>query len=354
MDSARSHQALLVRLHILALLAFAMPFIAPLPASAQPPDLVRVQLNWYNQAQFAGLYVAQQHGFYERERIAIELIEGGPGINPAEVLSAGKADVAVTWLSAAIEARARGHEVVNFAQIFRQSGMAIVCRRDAGVDNPKDVAGKVFGVWKIGDELNANDWLKHVGVPAGQVTFIEQRPNGLDLIERRAACVTAMMYNEYWSILNGGLTPNDLLTVRLGGVGLGFLEDGLYARSSALKDGRQRDILTRFLRATLAGWSYASENFEEALTISMASAPPTDAIHQRRMLESVVQLIGDTGRIGLLDLPAYWHSINLVAEYGSASSAARATAAHGWTHELWHAAKCGRNSGGPTSGALSC
>ena len=336
-------------MRILLLALLAVPFPATVPARAQPPDRVRIQLNWYNQAQFAGLYVARQHGFYERERIAIELIEGGPGINPAEVLSAGKADVAVTWLSAAIEARTRGHEVVNFAQIFRQSGMAIVCRRDAGVDQPKDVAGKVFGVWKIGDELNANDWLRRIGVPAGQVTFIEQRPNGLDLIERRAACVTAMMYNEYWSILNGGLTPNDLLTVRLGGVGLGFLEDGLYARTSALKDARQRDILTRFLRATLAGWSYASENFEEALTTSMASAPRTDAIHQRRMLDLVVWLIGDTGRIGLLDLPAYWHSIDLVAEYGGAGNAVRATAAHGWTQELWRAARCGRNSGAATS-----
>lgn len=354
MDRAQSRHGLFSRLHLLALLAFATQFVALPPACAQPPDHVRVQLNWYNQAQFAGLYVAQKHGFYERERIAIELIEGGPGINPAEVLSAGKADVAVTWLSAAIEARTRGHQVVNFAQIFRQSGMAIVCRRDAGVQSPKDVAGKVFGVWKIGDELNANDWLKRVGVPAEQVTFIEQRPDGLDLIERRAACVTAMMYNEYWSILNGGLAPNDLLTVRLGGVGLGFLEDGLYARSSALQDEHQRDILTRFLRATLAGWSYASDNFEEALAISMASAPRTEAVHQRRMLDSIVRLIGDTGRIGLLDLPSYWHSIDLVAEYGGAGNAVRAAAAQGWTHELWLAAKCGRNSGVTVSKALSC
>jgi NitT/TauT family transport system substrate-binding protein len=338
MSSERSPQRRFVGWRALLPL-LALPFLTTAPACAQPTDRVRVQLNWYNQAQFAGLYVAQRHGFYERERIAIELIEGGPGINPAEVLSAGKADVAVTWLSAAIEARARGHQVINFAQIFRQSGMAIVCRRDAGVHSPQDVTGKVFGVWKIGDELNANDWLKRIGVPAERVTFIEQRPDGLDLIERRAACVTAMMYNEYWSILNGGLSPNDLLTVRLGGVGLGFLEDGLYARSSALQDERQRDILTRFLRATLAGWSYAGDNFEEALAISMASAPRTDAIHQRRMLESVVQLIGDTGRMGLLDLSAYWHSINLVAEYGSASNAVRTAAAHGWTQELWLAAK---------------
>jgi NitT/TauT family transport system substrate-binding protein len=253
MDSMRFHSGLLARCHILALIAVVTQLAAAAPASAQPPDRVRVQLNWYNQAQFAGLYVAQQHGFYERERIAVELIEGGPGINPAEALSAGKADVAVTWLSAAVEARIRGQEVVNFAQIFRRSGMAIVCRRDAGVRSPKDVAGKVVGVWKIGDELNVSDWLKLVGVPAEQVTLIEQRPDGLDLIERRAACATAMMYNEYWSILRGGLAPSDLLTVRLDEIGLGFLEDGLYARSSLLQDERQRDILIRFLRATLDG-----------------------------------------------------------------------------------------------------
>ena len=144
--------------------------------------------------------------------------------------------------------------------------------------------------------------LKAIGISIDRVTITEQKPDAKDLIEKRAACATVMMYNEYWSILRAGLAPSDLLHVRFADDGLGFLEDGFYVTASSLQDERQRDVLVRFVRATLAGWSYAKNNFEEAYAITMAEAPRTDPVHQRRMLESILQLVGDTTRIG----PVRW------------------------------------------------
>ena len=334
----------LAPLRAVAPILFALLPVSTMPAAAQTPDRVRLQLMWYHQAQFAGIYVALQKGLYRRERIAVELIEGGPGISPVEVLANGEADVAIAWLPSAMDARVRGREVVHLAQIFQRPGIAIACRRDAGVQSVDDVAGKVIGVWNVGDELDVRYWLKTINVPLDRVTIIEQKPNGQDLIEKRAACATVMMYNEYWSILRAGLTPSDLLDVRLADNGLGFLEDGLYATALSLQDERQRDVLVRFLRATLSGWRYAKDNVEEAFAITMAEAPRTEPVHQRRMLESILQLVGDTARIGLLDLPAYWHSIDVIAGEAPKGAAVRATAATGWTHQLWRDANPGGRS----------
>src|SRR6266852_6398153 len=115
----------LAPLRAVAPILFALLPMLATPAVAQAPDRVRLQLMWYHQAQFAGFYVALHKGFYGRERIAVELIEGGPGISPIEVLAKGEADVAVAWLPSAIDARVRGRDVVNVAQIFRRPGMAI-------------------------------------------------------------------------------------------------------------------------------------------------------------------------------------------------------------------------------------
>ncbi len=334
----------LAHLRAVAAILFALLQVSAMPAAAQTPDRVRLQLMWYHQAQFAGIYVALHKGFYERERIAVELIEGGPGISPVEVLATGEADVALAWLPSAIDARRHGREVVNFAQILRRPGIAIACRRDAGVQSLDDIAGKVIGVWNVGDELDVRDWLKTINIPVDRVTLIEQRPNGQDLIDKRVACATVMMYNEYWSILRAGLTPSDLLHVRLADNGLGFLEDGLYATASSLQDERRRDVLVRFLRATLSGWRYAKDNVEEALAITMAEAPQAELLHQRRMLESILQLVGDTARIGLLDLPAYWHSIDVIADHTSQGAAVRAAAVTGWSHQLWRDARPGGRS----------
>jgi uncharacterized membrane protein YeiH len=146
-----------------------------------------------------------------------------------------------------------------------------------------------------------------------------------------------MMYNEYWSILHAGAAPGDLLHVRFADIGLGFLEDGLYVSASSLRDARRHEQLVRFLRATLAGWSYARDNVDEALAIVMAMAPKADAAHQRRMLESVLQLIGDPKKTGLLDLAGYAHSIDVVAEEPGGSERVR-KAGIGWTQEIWRAA----------------
>jgi NitT/TauT family transport system substrate-binding protein len=270
--------------------------------------------------------------------IAVELIEGGPGINPVDVLANGQADVALAWLPSAIDARTRGGEVINIAQIFRRPGLAIACRRDSGIRSTDDVAGKVIGVWNVGDELDTRYWLRTIHVPLDRVSMIEQRPNGLDLIEKHAACVTAMMYNEYWSILASGLAPRDLLLVRLADDGLGFLEDGLYVTESSLKDEHRRAVLVRFLRATVAGWKYAKDNVEETYAITMAEAPRIEPVHQRRMLESVLQLVGDAATIGLLDLSAYRHSIEVIASQAGREAEVRAVATTGWTHQLWREA----------------
>jgi NitT/TauT family transport system substrate-binding protein len=317
-------------------LAFIITSFLTAPSNAQEPDRLRLQLMWVHQAQFAGIYAAIQKGFYERERLRVELIEGGPCINPINVLAKGEADVAVAWLPYAIDARARGDDVLNIAQIFQRPGMAVACRRDAGVQSINDIFGKNVGVWDVGDELNVRYWLRSINITPRRVTMVEQRPNGADLIERRVPCATAMMYNEYWSILRAGVAASELLLVRFADTGLGFLEDGLYVHAAALRDARRRDQLVRFLRATLAGWTYARDNVDEAHAIVMAAAPKADVSHQRRMLESVLQLIGDSRKLGLLDLAAYARSIDVIA---SEDSEVVRKAGVGWSHQIWRAAR---------------
>jgi NitT/TauT family transport system substrate-binding protein len=310
---------------------------AMMPAWAQEPDRVHVQLAWFHQAEFAGIYTAVTLGYYEAEKIVVDLSEGGPGINPLQRLASGQVDVAVDLLPNAIALRQQGADVVNIAQIFQHSGMAIVCRRDAGIRTPIDIAGKSIGVWNVGDEKSVRSWLKIVGISLDRVKLVPQQPDGKDLIEDHVPCVTAMMYNEYWSILRGGLAPGDLLVFRLSDYGQGFLEDGIYARATSLANPRKRDVLVRFLRATLRGWSYVIDHPHEGHAITMAVAPSLDAIHQGRMLEQVIKLIGDKTTIGLLDLHALHRSVEIVAGVRGAAELLPFIQG-GWTQRLWEAA----------------
>lgn len=327
-----------------AILLWLAAAAAVMPSFAQAQDRLRAQLLWTHQSQFAGFYVALANGYYDSEGLAVELVEGGSGRDTLEELAAGRVDVALSWLPAAIDARRRGLDVINIAQIFHRSGMAVICRRDMGVRKASDIAGKTFGVWNAGDERNMAFWLKAMNVAPESITLMSQQPDGRDLIEKRAACITAMKYNEYWSILRAGIKPSDLFIVRFSDEGYGFLEDGLYATSQSLADPRKQDALVRFLRATFRGWRHVLDNADEAHAIAMSFAPRLDPSDQRRMLDSILDLVNDHKPLGLLDLGAVARSTEIVAGTGEDRAALEKAFAGGWTHFLWRDAGPGQDS----------
>ena len=86
------------------------------------PDEVRVQLQWFAQAQFAGYYVALDNGFYEEECLDVEILEGGVDIVPQQVLATGGAEFGLAWVPKALVSREGGANIVNIAQVFERSG----------------------------------------------------------------------------------------------------------------------------------------------------------------------------------------------------------------------------------------
>ncbi len=56
------------------------------------------------------------------------------------------------------------------------------------------------------------------------------------LIQKQAACISTMTYNEYWQVIDAGIKPEDLITFKYEDQGVATLEDGLYVLEDKLKD----------------------------------------------------------------------------------------------------------------------
>ena len=181
---------------------------------AQAADDVTLQLKWVTQAQFAGYYVALDKGFYSEEDLNVTIKPGGPDIAPTQVLAGGGADVTVDWMPSALAAREKGLAMVNIAQPFKSSGMMLTCRKDAGIETTADFADKTLGVWFFGNEFPFLSWMSKLGLAtdgsAGGVTVLKQGFNVDPILQGQAACVSTMTYNEYWQVIDAGLTPDDL------------------------------------------------------------------------------------------------------------------------------------------------
>ncbi|MDI6837404.1 MAG: ABC transporter substrate-binding protein [Rhizobiaceae bacterium] len=300
------------------LLAGAVSLMAMQAAAA---DKVTLQLKWVTQAQFAGYYVAKDKGFYEEEGLDVEIKPGGPDIAPPQVLVGGGADVIVDWMPSALATREKGVPLVNIAQPFKSSGMMLTCLKETGITKPEDFKGKTLGVWFFGNEYPFLSWMAHLGIktdgsPDG-VTVLKQGFNVDPLLQKQAACISTMTYNEYWQVIDAGIKAEDLVTFKYEDEGVATLEDGLYVLEDKLKDQAFKDKMVKFVRASMKGWKWAEENPDDAAGIVLdndASGAQTEK-HQKRMMGEVAKLTA--GSNGALDEADYKRTVATLLGGGS-------------------------------------
>jgi len=284
-------------------------------------EKVVLQLKWVTQAQFAGYYVAKDKGFYEAEGLDVEIKPGGPDVAPPQVIAGGGADVVLDWMPSALATREKGVPLVNIAQPFKSSGMMLTCRKDSGIASPADFKGKTLGVWFGGNEYPFLSWMSKLGYStdggADGVTVLKQGFNVDPILQKQADCVSTMTYNEYWQIIDAGLTPDDLITFKYEDEGVSTLEDGIYVLEDSLKDPAFQERMVKFVRASMKGWKYAESNPDEAAEIVLendASGAKTEK-HQKRMMGEIAKLTA--GSNGALDLADAERTVKSLLEGGS-------------------------------------
>ena len=307
-------------------------------------DPVTLQLKWVAQAQFAGYYVADAKGFYNDVGLAATIKPGGPDIDPSQVIARGGADVVVDWMPSALATRDEGVPLVNIAQVFNRSGMELTCRTDSGVKTPAGFKGKVLGTWFAGNEYPFLAWMDKLGYktsgPKADITVLKLGFNVDPLLQKHAACITTMTYNEYWQVIDGGLKPEELVVFKYEDQDVATLEDGLYTLESKLKDPVATERLARFLKASFKGWRYAIDHQDEAVKIVL-DADTTGAQtekHQKRMMSEIAKLISSTGKgLGYLDEAAYDRTVSILMS-GKSEPVISKKPVGAWTHDVWEAA----------------
>ncbi len=295
-------------------------FLAATGTAAQAED-VTLQLKWVTQAQFAGYYVAQAKGFYEAEGLNVTILPGGPDIAPTQVIAGGGADVVVEWMPAALAAREKGLPLVNIAQPFASSGLMLTCLAESGIKAPTDFADKTLGVWFFGNEYPFLSWMSQLGFKtdgsAGGVTVLKQGFNVDPLLQKQAACVSTMTYNEYWQVIDAGITPEQLVTFKYQDLGVATLEDGLYVLEDKLADPAFAETMVKFVRASMKGWKEAEANPDAAAMIVLENdqtGAQTEA-HQKRMMGEIAKLTA--GSNGALDVAAAERTVATLLAGGS-------------------------------------
>ena len=295
------------------------------------------------QAQFAGYYVAQDKGYYQAEGLDVTIKPGGPDIATPQVIAGGGADVIIDWMPSALASREKGVALVNIAQIFKKSGMMLTCRKDSGIKSPSDFRGKTLGVWFYGNEYPFLSWMSKLGIPttggSNGVTVLKQGFNVDPILQKQAECVSTMTYNEYWQIVDAGLSPSELVVYKYEDQGVSTLEDGLYVLEKNLRKKAFVSKMARFLKASIKGWKYAGDHPDEAADIVLENddtGAQTEK-HQRRMMREISKLVGNQPQgIGYLIPADYRRTVDVLMSSDSDPVISKKPKG-AWSHIIWNA-----------------
>jgi ABC-type nitrate/sulfonate/bicarbonate transport system substrate-binding protein len=234
----------------------------PLFLIASNGKKVTLQLNWLNQFQFAGYYMAKEKGFYNEVGLDVNIKEFSANTNLAEVIKTKKADFAVGRSSLLID-KINGEDVVALGAIFQESPLVLLVRKDSNINSVKDLKNKNI---MITSDASSSASILAMLIANGlrENDFIAQKHSFdlNDLINGTTDAMASYLSNEPILLKDKNIEykvfdPKDY--------GFNFYSDILFTSSKFIKENPK--LTKDFYDATIKGWMYAFENIGETAEI---------------------------------------------------------------------------------------
>ena len=114
-------------------------------ASAGTTEKLKVMLDWYPNADHAGLYAAQASGEYERAGLDVEFVPPPDAAAPLKLVEAGRVDLAISYEPDVLLARDQGADVVAVGALVQKPLTSLMSLGDKAITDPEQLAGKTVG-----------------------------------------------------------------------------------------------------------------------------------------------------------------------------------------------------------------
>lgn len=243
--------------------------------------------SWTAQSEFAGYYAAEKLGFYKEEGVDVQIKHPTVSESSLSLLEKGEAQIVVTNLSNALTAVADGMRIVNVMQTSQTNSLLLVSRfpmSDMASLNHRRIA-----VWN----RLPQDLIDRLAQVSGlEVEWIRFN-RGVDIFLSGAVDIfMAYSFNEYPQLAECGMKPDSCYVFRLAEHGYNLPEDGIYVTEDYYNT--HKDLVDKFVRASISGWNWVERNRERALDFVMEVVREkhvaTNRYHQSEMLREILRL----------------------------------------------------------------
>ena len=268
-------------------------------------ETVTLTLDWYPNADHAGVYTAQEQGFFEEAGLEVEIQQPSDPTAVLQLVAAGQSEFGISYENEMTNAAAREVPVRSVMAIMQEPLNSIISLEEAGIASPEDLAGKTVG---YAGQSFGSAVLDTVLREAGEdPSSVEKINVGLDLRPALTSERVDAVVDAYWNIEAVELAQEGFETdvIRLPEVGVPNYNELVIATSGSYAE-ENPDLVRRFVGALVEGHRYALENPEAARDALLAANEELDPEVAEETVGLTVPLF-EAERIGYQD-PEEWRA----------------------------------------------
>jgi putative hydroxymethylpyrimidine transport system substrate-binding protein len=278
------------------------------PTGAPAPQSLRLMLDYFPNADHAGLYAAQAQGDFSRAGLNVAIQTPSDPSAPLKLLAAGKVDLAISYEPELLLARDRGLELVAVGAIVQKPLTAIVSIGKRAIGDPAQLAGKTVGTAGIPyQSAYLKEILTHAGVDPASVKEVNVGFNLVPAMKTKKVDATLGAFWNYEAI-QLGLEHQRPKVIRMGQAGVPtYQELVVVARTQDLAHGGER--VRRFMRALGQGYEAVRSDPQAGVKPLLAANPDLDPALQLASVKATLPVFFPAADkpFGWME-PAEWQS----------------------------------------------
>jgi putative hydroxymethylpyrimidine transport system substrate-binding protein len=244
-------------------------------AFAQEPERISVALDWYPNANHAGLFLALERGYYAAEGLVPDFYTPSDPTTVLQTVGAGRDAFGISYQTDVLLARAAGVPVVSVLALVQRPLQGIMVLADGGIAAPADLVGQTVGYPGIpSQEAFLATMLETDGATLADVDLVNI---GFDLIPGLVSGRVDASLGAFWThepiLAEREGYSTAMLKVDDWGVPP-YYELVIVAGEETVTTSP--DLVDRFLRATRRGYEDAIADPAAAIAALQAASPDLD------------------------------------------------------------------------------
>jgi putative hydroxymethylpyrimidine transport system substrate-binding protein len=224
-------------------------------AGSGETEPLTVMLDWFPNADHAGLYAAQASGEYKRAGLDVKFVTPSDAATPLKLLQAGRVDLAISYEPDVLLARDKGADVVAVGALVQKPLTSLMSLGDHAITNPKQLGGKTVGTAGIPyQSAYLRTILARAGVDPGSVKEVNV---GFNLTSAMVSKKVDATIGAFWNVEGIALqrTGRKPHILRMENLGVPTYNELVVAARRRDLDEATASKVRRFLQATARGYA---------------------------------------------------------------------------------------------------